>query len=129
EVRRNGRDATVVTYGRPVHDCLGVANQLAAEGLDIEVLDLRSLAPWDEETVLSSVAKTRNAVVVHEAVTVGGFGAEVAARIHEELFADLEHPVLRIGAPSTPVPYASELESAYLPGHDRIATALHHLTQ
>jgi acetoin:2,6-dichlorophenolindophenol oxidoreductase subunit beta len=128
EVRRTGRDATIVTYGRPLHDCLAMANAVAAEGLDVEVVDLRTLAPWDEETVVSSVAKTRNAVVVHDAVTRGGFGAEVASRIHEELFADLEHPVLRVGAPPTPPPYAANLEAARVPGPDAIRAALDRIT-
>ena len=75
------------------------------------MVDLRTLVPLDEATVLQSVAKTKNAVVVHEAVTRGGFGAELSARIHEELFSDLERPVQRVGAANTPVPYAKNLEA------------------
>lgn len=127
-VRRPGRDVTLVSYGRQVHDCLTAAGRLAAEGIECEVIDLRTLVPLDEVTVLESVARTRNAVVVHEAVARGGFGAEVSSRIHETLFADLEHPVVRVGAPATPVPYARELEQAYLPQAADIEAAVRRIT-
>ncbi len=123
-VRREGSDVTVVTYGRQVSDALAAAEQLAGEGIDVEVVDLRSLTPLDEDTVLASVAKTRRAVVAHEAVRRGGFGAELAARITEELFGDLAGPVVRVGAPFTPIPYATELEQAYLPGEGEIAAGV-----
>ena len=84
-------------------------------GVGVEVVDVRSLVPLDLPTLLASVAKTKNAVVVHEAVTRGGFGAELSARIHEELFSDLERPVQRVGAANTPVPFAKNLEAAFVP--------------
>jgi pyruvate dehydrogenase E1 component beta subunit len=123
-VRRTGGDVTLVSYGRQVHDCLAAADRLAAEGVDAEVVDLRSLVPLDERTVLESVARTRRAVVVHEAVTRCGFGAELSSRIHEELFGDLAAPVRRVGAPNTPVPYAKNLESAFVPQVDDVVAAV-----
>jgi acetoin:2,6-dichlorophenolindophenol oxidoreductase subunit beta len=126
-VRRRGKDVSLLTYGRQVWDALAVAERVAADGIDVEVVDLRTLVPLDEETVFASVGKTKNAVVLHEAVTRGGFGAELASRIHEELFADLEHPGVRVGAENTPVPFARELERAYLPGQARIEAALRSL--
>jgi acetoin:2,6-dichlorophenolindophenol oxidoreductase subunit beta len=126
-VKRRGKDVTVLTYGRQVWDALAVADRVAGDGIDVEVVDLRSLVPLDEETVFASVGKTKNAVVLHEAVTRGGFGAELSSRIHEELFADLEHPVARVGAANTPVPFAKELERAYLPTQDRLAATLRSL--
>lgn len=124
EVKRPGTDATVVTYGRQVHDALAVADELAAEGAEVEVLDLRSLAPLDRDGLLSSVGRTRRAVVLHEAVVTGGFGAELAAVLSEELFGVLERPVLRVGAEPVPVPYAKGLEARMLPGRDRLRAAL-----
>ncbi|MBK9179150.1 MAG: alpha-ketoacid dehydrogenase subunit beta [Acidimicrobiales bacterium] len=123
-VRREGDDVTLVSYGRQVADCLAVADRLAGEGVSCEVVDLRSLVPLDEATMLGSVAKTTRAVVVHEAVTRAGFGAELSSRIHEELFADLAAPVQRVGGMNTPVPYARQLEQAFLPTQDRIAAAV-----
>ncbi|WP_330255038.1 alpha-ketoacid dehydrogenase subunit beta [Nocardia sp. NBC_00565] len=126
-IARAGSDATIVTYGRQVVDCLAVADQLAAEGIDIEVVDLRTLQPLDTATVLGSVAKTKRAVVVHEAVRRNGFGAELAATIHAELFGELARPVLRVTAPNTPVPYAKSLEQAYIPGPPQIEAAVRSL--
>lgn len=112
---RAGSDLSVVTYGRQVRECLTIAERLAREGISLEVIDLRSLQPLDTETVFASVAKTRRALVVHEAVKRGGFGAELSAQIHSELFSQLAAPVGRVGGANTPVPYASSLEQAYLP--------------
>src|SRR5439155_19716188 len=115
DVKRTGSDITVVSYGRQVNDALAVAEQLSGE-IDVEVVDLRPLSPLDERTIVESVAKTKRVVVAHEAVRRGGLGAEIAAVISEELFADLQAPVARVGAPFTPIPYAKALENAYLPG-------------
>nr|WP_051194358.1 pyruvate dehydrogenase complex E1 component subunit beta [Nocardia jiangxiensis] len=123
-IARAGSDVTILTYGRQVVDCLAVAEQLAGEGIDIEVVDLRTLQPLDIETVLASVAKTKRAVVVHEAVRRNGFGAELAATIHAELFGELAGPVARVTAPNTPVPYAKSLEEAYIPGPPQIEAAV-----
>ncbi len=127
EVKRRGTDLTVVTYGRQVHDALAVAQSLAADGPDVEVLDLRCLAPLDLEAVLASVAKTRRCLILHEAVVTGGFGAELAALISEALFGDLLAPVLRLGAVEAPLPYAQNLERLALPGRERLLSAISRL--
>jgi len=123
-VRRRGTDCTVVTYGRQVHDALAVAESLAAEGIEVEVLDLRSVAPVDDDAIIESVGRTRRAVVLHEAVVTGGFGAELAARISETLFGALDAPVLRVGALPAPLPYARGLERLALPGPERLTAAI-----
>jgi pyruvate dehydrogenase E1 component beta subunit len=124
DVKRPGADVTVVTYGRQVHDALSVADTLAGRGVEVEVLDLRSLVPLDEAAVLESVGRTRRAVILHEAVVTGGFGAELAAGISEALFDRLVAPVLRVGALAAPLPYARGLERLALPGPERLLEAL-----
>ena len=121
DIKRSGSDVTLISYGPEVNLCLGAAEDLAAEGIDAEVIDLRSLVPLDEELVLVSVAKTRRAVVVHQAVRRGGVGAELSCLLHERLWADLAAPVVRVAAPNTPVPYAADLERAFLVDKSRIA--------
>jgi pyruvate/2-oxoglutarate/acetoin dehydrogenase E1 component len=123
-VRRRGTECTVITYGRQVHDALAVAESFAAEGIEIEVLDLRSLAPVDDDAMMASVGRTRRAVVLHEAVVTGGFGAELASRVSEALFGVLDAPVLRVGALAAPMPYARALERLALPGPERLAAAV-----
>ncbi|MGH9005262.1 MAG: alpha-ketoacid dehydrogenase subunit beta, partial [Acidimicrobiia bacterium] len=123
DVKRPGADVTLITYGRQVHDCLGVAAALEGE-IDVEVLDLRSLVPWDAEAMLGSVSKTRRAVVVHQAVRRCGVGAEIAAFLSEELWGTLLAPVLRVAAKDTPVPYAKELEDHHLPSAADITEAV-----
>ena len=124
DIKRAGTDVTVVSYGKQVHDCLAVAEALAGEGISVEVVDLRTLVPCDEATVLASVARTSRAVVVHEAVTRCGFGAELSSRIHEELFGQLAAPVQRVGAANTPVPYAKNLEAEFVPQQRDIEAAV-----
>ncbi len=124
DIKRPGADVTVVTYGRQVHEAIAVADAVAARGVEVEVLDLRSLVPLDEAAVLESVGRTRRAVVLHEAVVTGGFGAELAAGISEALFGRLLAPVLRVGALPAPLPYARNLERLALPGPDRLLEAL-----
>jgi pyruvate dehydrogenase E1 component beta subunit len=124
DVKREGSDVTIVSYGRQVHDCLAVAAKLADEGVSCEVVDLRTLVPLDEATVLTSVAKTKRAVIVHEAVQLCGFGAELSSRIHEELFGELAGPVRRVGGANTPVPYASNLEADFIPQQADIEAAV-----
>lgn len=124
KVSREGTDVTVVSHGRTALECLTAAEQLQAEGISVEVVDLRSLSPLDTGTVLASVAKTHRAVVVHEAVRFGGFGAEVAAQISELAFDDLDAPVGRVAAPFSPVPFSPALETLYVPDAARIAEAL-----
>ncbi len=114
-IRRPGSDVTVVTYGATQHTVLDAAEALAADGIDAEVIDLRSLRPLDDATVFASVARTHRAVVVEEAWRTVGLGAEVAARIAEEAFYDLDAPVARIGCAEVPLPYAKHLEDAAIP--------------
>lgn len=114
-VRRSGKDVTLVGYGATTWTCLEAADTLAEEGIEAEVVDLRTLVPLDAETVLASVRRTGRAVVVHEAQLTAGFGAEVAARIADEAFAWLDAPVKRVAYPDRPVPYARPLEGELLP--------------
>lgn len=123
-VMRPGTDVTVISYGRPLYDVMAVADKLQARGISAEVIDLRTIVPWDVTAVLNSVAKTKRAVIVHEAVQAFGVGAEISSRIHEELFAELRSPVRRVGARYTPVPFSKPLESAYMWGPDRIEAAI-----
>ncbi|AMR79239.1 alpha-ketoacid dehydrogenase subunit beta [Cupriavidus nantongensis] len=123
-VARTGSDVTIVTYGATVAVSLAAAEALAPEGIDVEVIDLRTLQPWDREAVFSSVAKTHRAVVVHEAVQAFGVGAEIAASIADDAFDDLDAPVLRVGAPFMPVPFAKSLESGYVVDVDKVSQAV-----
>lgn len=122
-VVRSGRDLTIVTYGATVEKSRVAAEALASEGYEIEVVDLRSLIPWDQETVSASVARTSRALVVHEDVITCGFGAEVAAWIGEHCFEHLDAPVRRVAAPDNHVPYEPTMEKATLPQVDDIAAA------
>jgi pyruvate/2-oxoglutarate/acetoin dehydrogenase E1 component len=124
DVKRPGRDVTIVTYGRGVFDALTVAEQLAPEGIDVEVLDLRTLVPLDTGRILESVGKTKRAVVAHYATAFAGPGAEVAATIAEGLFGELLAPVQRVGARFSPIPSAQALEAATLPSASSILSAV-----
>jgi 2-oxoisovalerate dehydrogenase E1 component beta subunit len=123
-VRRPGDDVTVVTYGGMVPRCLDAAGELAGEGIDVEVVDLRTVHPADHETVGASVERTGRLVVVHEDTRSSGVGAEIAARVAEERFFSLDAPIARVAAPDTPVPFALPLEQAYVPSVERISTAI-----
>lgn len=123
-IARGGRDCTIATYGACVALALRAAQSLSAAGIEVEVIDLRSVQPWDEQAVLASVARTRRLIVAHEAVTAFGVGAEVAARVAETAFRQLAAPVLRVGAPFMPVPFARALERGFLPGEEAIAAAV-----
>ncbi|WP_336246228.1 alpha-ketoacid dehydrogenase subunit beta [Sandaracinobacteroides sayramensis] len=123
-VQREGRDISVIGYGRPIADALAVAGKLAEEGISVEVVDLRTIAPFDAETVLNSVAKTGRAVIVHEAVKEFGVGAEISSRIHEELFRDLKAPVARVGSRYAPVPFSPVLEKDWLYSQADIEAAI-----
>lgn len=109
-IARMGGDITIVVYGIMVSRALEAAQTLSAEGIEAEVIDLRTLSPWDKQTVLDSVKKTGRALVAHEAVRQSGFGAEISATIAEQAFAALKAPVVRIGAPFVPIPMAPNLE-------------------
>ena len=125
-VAREGRDATLIAYGVSVSWAMHVADLFHDVGFSLEVIDLRSLLPWDVETVMASVRKTHRALVVHEAPLTGGFGGEVAAAIGEQAFEWLDAPVMRVGALDTPVPAAKELEKLFEP-KDRLERAVHGL--
>jgi len=123
-IARAGCDATLVTYGATVSVCLKAAEQLAGEGVEVEVVDLRSLQPWDKATVLESLSRTHRAVVVHEAVQAFGAGAEIVATIADEGFDELDAPVLRVAAPFMPAPFASSLEKGYVVTVERVIDAV-----
>ncbi|MEV6902446.1 dehydrogenase E1 component subunit alpha/beta [Amycolatopsis sp. NPDC051372] len=123
-IRRPGTDVTLVSYSKLVHDCVDVAAELAAEGISVEVIDLRTIAPLDTATVLQSLAKTGRLVVAHQAVGDFGVGAELAAVAAREGFWTLDAPVIRVGAAGTPAPYAPSLERVWLPSKERIAAAV-----
>ena len=127
-VVRPGRHVTLVTYGRTVRDALAAAEQLATEGVEVEVVDLRTLVPFDAATVLASAARTRRVVVAHHATRFAGFGAEVAATVGEELFDTLEAPVRRVGAHFAPIGSAATLEAAVMPSVASMVDAVRSVT-
>lgn len=127
DVKRQGEDVTIVTWGRTVPEVLEAAETLARDRIECEVIDLVSLMPWDEKAVLDSVWRTNNLVVVHQAPKRAGYGAEIAATITEKAFRELDNPVVRICGLNTPVPFAPELENYVLPRADRIATEIRKL--
>ena len=122
-IAREGTDISIITYGRTVLDALAVAEELAKEGISVEVVDLRTIAPYDEVTVLASVRKTGRAITLHEAVRPFGTGAEIAATIQEKAWDQLKG-VLRIGGTFSPVPFASVLEQAWIPTKPQIVAAI-----
>lgn len=122
EVRKAGKDVTVVATSRMVHHALAAANVLSEGGIDVEVIDLRTISPLDKETIFQSVEKTSKLVVAHEAVKAFGVGAEVAAMVCEEMIDRLSAPVARIGAPFVPAPF--NLENLYLPNSDDVVKAV-----
>ncbi|MFU8822536.1 MAG: alpha-ketoacid dehydrogenase subunit beta [Gammaproteobacteria bacterium] len=127
-VRRPGRDVTLVTYGGSLWKTLEAAERLAGEGIDAEVLDLRTLRPLDDETLIGSVARTRRAVVVDEGWRTMGLSAEIMARIMERGFYELDAPVMRVCTEEVPIPYPAHLEQAALPSVDKIVAAARSMT-
>ncbi len=123
-VVKPGKNYTIVTLGRMLGEALKAAKTLAESGIDAEIIDARSIQPFDTDTVVASVKKTHRAMIVHEAVRFGGFGAEIAAQVQELAFDYLDAPVARVGAPFSPVPFSPALEKVYVPDAARIvATA------
>jgi pyruvate dehydrogenase E1 component beta subunit len=120
---RDGTDITIITYGRQVWTALEAATTLSEDGIEAEVVDLQTLVPLDERTVIESAVKTTRVLIVHEAVRRGGFGAEVAALIHEHAFGELSGPVRRIAGADSPVPYSKPLEDAFVPSAQAIVDA------
>jgi 2-oxoisovalerate dehydrogenase E1 component beta subunit len=130
QVTRTGRDLTAVAYGMMHHYTLQAAEAVAAEGLDVEVVDLRTLAPLDKPTLLASVRKTGKALIVYEDNLTGGFGAEVAAILAEEAFRDLDAPVRRLGGPDVPaMPYSHPLQDWFMLNSEKIAAAMRELAK
>jgi pyruvate dehydrogenase E1 component beta subunit len=126
-IARVGDDVTLIAYSAMVRSALDAADELARAGISAEVIDLRTLVPLDMATIAGSVARTHRVVIAHEAVLNGGAGAEIAARIGTELFDELDAPVLRVGCPFAPIPFAPELEQALLPRHEDLVYAVHQL--
>ncbi len=126
-VKREGSDVTLVAYSRMVHMAMEAAESLAGKGVEAEVIDLRTLRPWDRDTVVASVEKTGRAIVVEEAWRTGGFAGEVASTIQEEAFDHLDGPVGRVGGEDVPAPYAGSIESSAFPDAKRIVTAVEEL--
>ena len=126
---REGDDISLITWGAMVYTADEAAQKLEDEGVSVEILDLRTLAPWDKEAVLSSVEKTSKALILHEDTLTGGFGAEIAATISEAAFESLDAPVRRIAAPDTPVPFSPPLEKAFIPQVDDVVAGLKELAE
>lgn len=128
DIKRAGRNLTLVSYGLMLHYCLEAAESVASEGIDVEVIDLRTLKPLDKVTVVESVKKTGKLLIVHEDNLTGGVGAEVAALVAEEAFEHLDGPIMRLCGPDVPtMPFAQPLEDAYMPSTEKVAAAIRQL--
>lgn len=128
-VKREGRDLTIVTYAAMLHTSLDAATELEKEGIEAEVIDLRTLMPLDREAIIASVKKTNKLLVVHEDTKTGGIAGEIAAIVCEEAFEDLDGPVLRVASLDTPVPYSPPLEERFLPNVQKVAHAARELAR
>ena len=126
-IHQDGEDVTVVTWGAMVYTAEEAAKQL--DDVSVEIVDLRTVMPWDKAAVLESVRKTSKVLVLHEDTRTGGFGAEIAATIAEDAFEDLDAPVKRIAAPDTPVPFSPQLEKAFIPQVEDVAAGLRELAE
>ncbi len=123
-VARKGKDVSIITYAAMLQVALEAATAAATEGIEVEVLDLRTLLPLDEESILATAAKTGKVIILHEATRTGGPGGEVAALIAERAFEYLDAPVVRVAPPDTPVPYSPPLEDYFLPNADKVGKAI-----
>jgi 2-oxoisovalerate dehydrogenase E1 component beta subunit len=128
-VRREGRDLTILSYAAMVHTSLEAAEQLAKEGIDVEVIDLRTLLPLDREAIIASVKKTSKLLVVHEDTKTGGIAGEIAAIVCEGAFEDLDGPIARVTAIDTPVPYSPTLEEYFMPNTEKVVAAARELAK
>lgn len=126
---RSGKDISIITYGMMVHESQKAADELSKDGIDVEIIDLRTLLPLDEEAIFESVKKTNKVLVVHEDTRTGGIAGEIAMRISEKAFEFLDAPILRVTAIDTPVPYSPPLEDYYLPQVADIVTACRYLAK
>lgn len=123
-IAREGRDVTIVCWGSMVPKAIKAAATLSKEGIEAEVVDLRTIRPYDKTCIVQSVTKTSRLVVAHEACLTGGFGGEIAAAVAKDAFGYLDGPIERVGAPDTPVPFSPALEDAFLPGEEEIIAAV-----
>jgi 2-oxoisovalerate dehydrogenase E1 component beta subunit len=128
-MHREGDDISVITWGAMVYTADEAAQKLDDDGVSVEIVDLRTVMPWDKAAVLESARKTSKVLVLHEDTRTGGFGAEIAATIAEEAFEDLDAPVKRIAAPDTPVPFSPPLEKAFIPQVDDVVAGLRELAE
>ena len=124
EVKRTGTDISIITYSYMVHTALATAEILAKEGIDVEVVDLRTLRPMDTEIIMASVKKTHRVVVLHEACITGGIGGEIVARIAENVFDYIDAPIKRLGVPDVPIPYAKSLEDTIIPNEEKLIACI-----
>jgi len=129
DIKREGRDVTIVATGLMIHKAISAAERLEKEGISAEIVDPRTLLPLDEDTIIRSVKKTGRVVIVHEAPVTGGFGAEIAAVIAEKAIGYLDAPIIRVGAPFTPVPFSPPLEKFYMPDEEKIISAVLKITK
>jgi len=127
KIRREGKDLTIITFGAMIYIADEAAEELARDGVSVEIIDLRSILPFDEEMILNSVAKTNRVIILHEASLTGGVGGEFAARIAEKAFEYLDAPIKRVASIDTPVPYAPPLEAFYLPSKEKVLKAAREL--
>ncbi|MBK6432963.1 MAG: alpha-ketoacid dehydrogenase subunit beta [Anaerolineae bacterium] len=128
DIKRPGRDLTVIAYGLMLHEALSAAEMVAPEGIEVEVVDLRTLAPLDKQTILDSVKKTSKVVIVHEDTKTGGLAGEISAIIAEEAFEHLDGPITRVCAPDVPgVPFSHPMQDFYMPNANKIAAAIRQL--
>ncbi len=128
DIKREGRDCTIVTYGRMVQVCLEAAEALEKEGIQVEIVDIRSLLPLDTDTIIESVKKTKHVLIVHEAVQFGGFGGEICGQIADsEAFYYLDAPIKRLGGKSTPIPFNPTLEAETFPTVEKVIRAVKEL--
>jgi 2-oxoisovalerate dehydrogenase E1 component beta subunit len=128
-IHREGDDVSVITWGAMVHTAAEAAEQLDSDGVSVEIVDLRTVMPWDKQAVLESARKTSKVLVLHEDTRTGGFGAEIAATVAEEAYEDLDGPVKRIAAPDTPVPFSPPLEKAFIPQVEDVVAGLRELAE
>lgn len=124
DIAREGSDVTIITWSAMLYKALAAAEQLAAEGISAEVIDIRTIAPLDKDAILNSVAKTGRAVILHEATLTGGFGGEISAILADEGFDYLNAPIKRVAAPDCPVPFSPVLEQAWVPNEAKVIAAV-----
>jgi len=124
DIKREGKDISVITYSYMVHKALAAAKILEADGIDAEVVDLRTLRPMDTEIITTSVKKTHRVVVLHEACITGGIGGEIVAKIAENVFDYIDAPIKRVGIPDVPIPYAKSLEDTIVPNEEKLITCI-----